>query len=147
MTERPDVVCDEVLVALMATLDGERPPLPAVRIEAHLQTCDACRAAALDLRSLHTQLSAVAYEGPRVDLWPAIGAQVAPAANARRERFAIAVIVALCVAWRAGQLLWDLPLPVVNTLVPLAMLLVIGAWLVGDPLTIRMTPDLRQERA
>jgi anti-sigma factor RsiW len=147
MTERPEDVCDEVLAALMAALDGERPPLPAGRIEAHLQACDACRAAAVDLRALHQELTDVEYDGPRVDLWPAVSAQVVPSANARRERIAIAVIVALCLAWRTGQLLWDLPLPVVNTLVPLTALLLIGAWLVGDPLTIRMTPDLRQERA
>ena len=52
------------------------------------------------------------------------------------------------VARGIGQLLFDLPLPVLNTIVPFTALIVITAWLIGDPFAIKLSsPELRQERA
>jgi hypothetical protein len=88
------------------------------------------------------------YDGPRLDLWPDVNDRIDAAANRRRERIAIAVIAAVCAAWRIGQLVFELPLPVLNTAIPLVTVAVITAWMIGDPLAIKMTaPELRQERA
>jgi hypothetical protein len=61
---------------------------------------------------------------------------------------AIAVIAAVCSVWRAAQLVFELPFPVLNAVIPLIAAAVIAAWLVGDPLVIKLAaPELRQERA
>ena len=148
MTERLREDCDAVLVCLMATLDGERPPLATDVIESHLQACVACRDRAADLEGLRTRCEAMHYTGPRMDLWPTISERIDSHAATRREWMGITVIAVICIAWRTGQLLFELPLPVLNGLVPLAALVLIAAWLVGDPLAIKMTaPELRREGA
>lgn len=140
--------CDQVLMAIMATLDGEHPPLSQEAISSHVERCAGCTAAAAELRAAHERLAAMRYDGPRLDLWPDVNDRIDAAANRRRERIAIAVIAAVCAAWRIVQLVFELPLPVLNTAIPLVTVAVITAWMIGDPLAIKMTaPELRQERA
>jgi predicted anti-sigma-YlaC factor YlaD len=140
--------CDQVRLAIMATLDGEPPPLSQDSIASHVERCSTCRGVAAELRAMQPQLAAVHYDGPRIDLWPNVAEQLSESADRRREWMAIAVIAAVCVAWRAGQLVFELPLPVWNAAIPLITVALITVWLVGDPLAIKMTtPELRQERA
>ena len=136
-------------MAIMATLDGEEPPLSHDSIaSSHVERCSTCRGVAADLATMQAQLSAVHYDGPRIDLWPQVTEQISGAADRRREWMAIAAIAAVCVAWRTGQLVFELPLPVWNAAIPLFTVAPIAVWLVGDPLAIKMTtPELRQERA
>src|SRR5690606_5811197 len=56
--------CDQVLMAIMATLDGEQPPLSQESISAHVERCALCAAAAAELRAAHARLAAVRYDGP-----------------------------------------------------------------------------------
>lgn len=148
MTERPTGRCDDVLVAVMARLDGETPALPAEVIDAHLDRCAGCRAAVAPMQALQARIAEVHYRGPRIDLWPAVSRRIGGRSTAVREWMAFSVVTAISVGWRTGQLLFDLPLPVLNAVVPFAALLLITAWLVGDPLAIKMSaPELRQERA
>lgn len=148
MTTITDPTCDEVLVAVMAALDGERTEVAPQAVHAHLQTCGGCRAAAEQMTAAQAQLSGLHYPGPRVDLWPAVGARVARTRARAREATGIALIAAICITWRAGQLLFEWPMPVLNAVLPLAALILIATWLIGDPLTIKVTtPELRQERA
>ena len=140
--------CDDVLAAVMARLDGETPALPADRIDAHLAGCAGCRAAAARMTAQQGQLAALSLAGPGVDLWPAVGRRIGHRSSPRHGWIAFALVAAICLVWRTGQLVLDLPLPVVNTLVPLAVLVPLVRWLVGDPLAFNLTtPDLRQERA
>ena len=148
MTEQRDGECDDVLVAVMAGLDGETPALPADAIEAHLGRCVDCRAAVAPMKALHARLTEVQYTGPRVDLWPAVSQRLGRRPDAAREWIAFAAVAVIAVSWRTGQLLFDLPLPVLNAVVPFTALMLITGWLVGDPLAIKMNPpELRQERA
>lgn len=147
MTGR-SIECDQVLMAIMATLDGEHPPLSQDSISAHVERCSACAAAAAELTAMHARLALVRYEGPPTDLWPDVTSQISETADRRREWTAIAVIAAVCAAWRTAQLVFELPWPVLNGAIPLVAAALIAAWLVGDPLAIKMTaPELRQERA
>jgi predicted anti-sigma-YlaC factor YlaD len=148
MTNMADRTCDDVLVAVMAALDGERSEVPRQVIDSHLGMCAGCRAAVEQMTAAQAQLPGLHYAGPRVDLWPAVSERVSRHATRRRESMGIALIVAICVAWRTGQLLFEWPLPVLNAALPLAVLMLIATWLIGDPLTIKVTtPELRQERA
>ena len=42
--------------------------------------------------------------------------------------------------WRLAQLLFDLPAPVVNSVVPLALIIIVLWRFTGDPFAIRDTP-------
>jgi hypothetical protein len=68
--------------------------------------------------------------------------------GARREVGAIVGLTAVLVAWRLAQLLLDLPAPVVNSVVPLVLVVLVLRWLVGDPFAIRLSShQLQQEGA
>jgi predicted anti-sigma-YlaC factor YlaD len=140
--------CDEVLASVMATLDGEEAPLGKETIDAHLRGCPECRASATSLAALHGRLMEMTYRGPRIDLWPAIDAGLQADARRKRERVAFVLVAAVCISWRVAELLFELPAPVLNGILPLIVLLVVTRWLAGDPLAIALTTaELRQERA
>ena len=148
MNERETRDCEDVLVAVMATLDGETPLLAADRIESHLARCSRCREAVEPMKGLQQQLAAMTLPGPAIDVWPAVERQIGAGRSARHAPWGLALVAGICVAWRTGQLVLDLPLPVVNSLVPLTLCVLLARWFVGDVLMIdETTPDLRQERA
>jgi hypothetical protein len=148
MNERENRECEQVLLAVMASLDGEAPALPAERIEAHLADCAECRAAVAPMQALQHQLEGLTWSGPPADLWPAVGARIGHHHAPARYWIAFVLVAVVCVVWRTGQLVLDLPLPVVNAVVPLSLSMLLVRWLVGDPLAISdRAPDLRQERA
>jgi hypothetical protein len=62
-----------------------------------------------------------------------------------RERGAIIGLAAGLGMWRLAQLLLDLPGPVVNSVVPLALIVLVLWRFTGDPFAIRVTP-LQLER-
>jgi predicted anti-sigma-YlaC factor YlaD len=140
--------CDEVLVAVMARLDGETTALAAEQIDVHLAACSQCREALVAMTSLQRRLTGLTYGGPQLDLWPEVGRRIGHESTRTHGWVAFALVAAVCILWRTCQLLLDLPLPVLNAVVPLTLSLLLARWLVGDPLAIsETTPDLRQERA
>lgn len=133
--------CDEFQMAAMALLDGEVAPLGAEEIHAHVASCDLCGAALADLTSLNATMTRVSYDQPGVDLWPTIRARVAPAPQRQAAR-EMTVIIGLAIAlggWRLAQLLVDLPAPVVNSTVPLALVVAVLWRFVGDPFAIQIS--------
>ena len=65
-----------------------------------------------------------------------------------RERLGCGVLAALVVAWRTAQLVFDVPVPVLNALVPLTVAMFVGWWVAGDPLAIQsVVLEEQQERA
>ena len=115
--------CQRVRRAAMATHDRETADLSAADISAHTASCDDCREAIE--RDLRLVVALNATELPRLDrdLWPGVHAAIAGSASVGRRAFAAAVAVLVC--WRAAQLLFDLPAPVVNTLLPLTAALIL----------------------
>ncbi|HUF26026.1 MAG TPA: zf-HC2 domain-containing protein [Gemmatimonadaceae bacterium] len=156
MTTRPTHSCDEVRMAALAALDGERAGLTSHDVEAHLADCVSCRTALAGLATLHADLGRVDYERLDVDLWPVLERRVAVDVphragrgdSTRREVGAILGLTVVLVAWRLAQLLLDLPAPVVNSVVPLALVVFVLRWLTGDPFAIRLSSlELQQKGA
>lgn len=138
--------CDEVRIAALARLDGEPAGLAPGEVEAHAAGCGACHAALADLAALHAALGRVDYERLDVDLWPAVRRRLAPDASYRAaETGALLGLAAALVAWRLAQLLLELPAPVVNSIVPLALIVVVLRRLTGDPFAIRSAPHVFQQ--
>jgi hypothetical protein len=147
MNARSPLTCDDVQMAVLARLDGEAAVLTPADIDAHVASCNACRAAVADLRTLHANLDRVVHGGLNVDLWPMVRSRMpAPSPHLlHRERGAIMGLAAGLGTWRLAQLLLDLPGPVVNSVVPLALIVLVLWRCTGDPFTIRVTP-LQPER-
>lgn len=138
--------CDEVQMAALARLDGEPARLTPEEVEAHAAGCGACHAALASLTALHTALDRVDYERLDVDLWPAIRQQLRPDASHQGvETRALLGLAAALVAWRGAQLLLDLPAPVVNSIVPLALIVVVLWRFTGDPFAIRTSSHVLQQ--
>jgi Putative zinc-finger len=139
--------CDEVRMAALARLDGEPAGLTAEEVEAHAAGCGACHAALASLTALHAALDRVDYERLDVDLWPAIRQRLPPDPSYRGvETRALLGLAAALVAWRGAQLLLlDLPAPVVNSIVPLALIVVVLWRFTGDPFAIRTSSHVLQQ--
>ena len=148
MTQNDPTRCTEIQMAALARLDGEPTGLPAAAIDAHIAGCPTCQAALAGLSAVHSNLGRVDYERLETDLWPAVGPRLARRAPARapRERGAILGLTAVLVAWRLAQLLLDMPAPVVNSVVPLVLTVLVLRRLFGDPFALRLSPHQLQER-
>jgi hypothetical protein len=134
-------------MSVLARLDGEPAPLTAEHVDAHLASCAACQEALAGLMALHTALDRVDYECLDVDLWPTVRQRLAPGPPARTAEIgALVGLAAALVAWRLAQLLLEWPAPVVNSIVPLVLIVVVLRRLTGDPFAIRGSSYLlRQE--
>ena len=133
-------------MAALARLDGEPARLTSDEMDAHTAGCDACQAALARLTALHASLERGDYEGPDVDLWPAVRQQLAADPSYRpTETWALLGLTAALVAWRLAQLLLEWPAPVVNSFVPLVLIVVVLRRLTGDPFAIKNATYLRPQ--
>ena len=148
MTTGLEPGCRNVLIAALATLDGEEGPVSGEEVDAHLGACARCRQSLARMKAQHAGLGGLAYDSAEIDLWPGIYSRILHESQPQpREGLAFALIAVLCLVWRTGQLVFDLPAPVLNGLVPLVAAILILHWLAGDPLAINLsTPELQQER-
>jgi predicted anti-sigma-YlaC factor YlaD len=145
-TETQPPRCDEVQMAALARLDGEPAHLTSEEVDAHAAGCGACRAAVASFTVLHASLERVDYERLNVDLWPAVQQRLSAASSHRTaEIWALLGLTAALAAWRLAQLLLEWPAPVVNSIVPLALIVVVLRWLTGDPFAIRSSSHLLQQ--
>jgi predicted anti-sigma-YlaC factor YlaD len=148
MTTTTPHACEAVRMAALARLDGEPSSLTSDEVDVHLASCHSCQTVVSGLTTLHTDLGRVDYEHVGGDLWPALERRIAGAAGHPnpRERWALAGLAATLVAWRLAQLLLDVPTPVVNSVVPLALTAAVLRWLLGDPFAIQLSGHQLQQK-
>lgn len=139
--------CTEIQMSAMARLDGEETALKPEEVDAHIAGCRACQDALASLTTLHARLDRVDYERLDVDLWPAVHRRVArgTARPVWRESRAIVGLAVVLGAWRLAQLLVELPAPVVNSVVPLVLVVLVLRQLTGDPFAIRVSSHQLRE--
>ena len=139
-TRDQSLSCNEVQMAAMARLDGEPAALTPEQVDTHVAGCDACQDALASLTALHARLNRVDYDHLDVDLWSMIHQRVAPGTPRQvlRESWAIVGLAVVLGAWRLAQLLVELPAPVVNSVVPLVVIVLVLRQLTGDPFAIRV---------
>jgi hypothetical protein len=137
-------------MAVWARLDGESSDLTQADVETHVSTCTECRTALTEAARVHRGLGRVDYERLDVDLWSRLRPAIASSARHKQayEGQALFGLTAVLVAWRLAQLLLDLPAPVLNSIVPLALVVFVLWRLAGDPFAIRVSAhQFRQESA
>ena len=150
MTTARDQDCDAVQLAAMAKLDGELAPAEADEHAKHVAGCERCREAIAAMTQLHARLDGLSDDPVSVDLWSAVHARILPrhARLRTRERRAFGGLAALVLGWRTAQLVFDVPVPVFNALVPMTVAILIVWWVAGDPLAIQsVVLDEQQEGA
>ena len=137
--------CDQVQMAAMAHLDGERGELTAAEVEAQLAGCAECRAAVSTLTTLQSRMNRFDYERLDTDVWPRVrGAISAGRPQPQPKPRFVLVLASLLVLWRLAQLSFDLPAPVVNSVVPLALMVLVLWKVTGDPFAIQVTAQQLQ---
>jgi hypothetical protein len=145
-TELQPPRCDEVRMAALARLDGEPARLTSEEVNDHAAGCTACQAALAGFTALHASLDRVDYERLNVDLWPAVQQRLAADSSFRTAEFRpLLGLTTALVAWRLAQLLLEWPAPVVNSIVPLALIVVVLRRITGDPFAIRSSSHLQQQ--
>ena len=131
--------CERVRMALMASLDGE---IDAPR-DAHFSTCASCQLWLKDLESMTRQLQGLPYPDTRVDLWTPVEGRIRSAEERQYLPRALWPVLGIVFAWRTLQLFFDLPLPALHPLLPLAAGLTVLWLLAGNPLAIQTSaPEL-----
>ena len=137
--------CEQVQLSAMAHLDGEPADLTSAEIDAHLAGCAECRDAVAALRSVVVRLDRLEYESLDVDVWPDVHGAIVSRSSVTAERRHVLVLAAVLALWRLAQLSIDLPAPVVNSIVPLALTALVLWRAVGDPFAIQGTTRQFQE--
>ena len=90
-----ETTCDDVMLSVMATADGETPPMAAEAIRSHLAGCAACRAWSEELAHTARLFDTSRRPSDSHDLWPALAPHLAQP-EARRARVGnVALFVAL----------------------------------------------------
>ena len=140
--------CDRVRLQLMAALDRETVRELAdagTDTQQHLALCASCRRWLKDLESLNSRFERVAYPDPQVDLWAAVERRIRNSDTTLPVTHRLWLIGAFVLAWRAFQLLIDLPFPMLHPFVPLAAA-VAALWQIArDPLAIEtFAPELQK---
>lgn len=67
-----EVSCENVCIAAMAIADGEKPPLQADQVEAHLVNCANCRFEIEHLRAMARLLDSQQRHRPQENIWPLV---------------------------------------------------------------------------
>jgi hypothetical protein len=136
--------CERVRLALMASLDGETADRSALAAQ-HLSTCSSCQHWLKTQQGMTGELQQLSYPRAQVDLWAAVENRIGHPQQPRLPH-QLWPIVAIVLAWRALQLLVDLPIPVLHPIVPLVAA-VTALWLIaGDPLAIETSAPELQKR-
>jgi hypothetical protein len=144
----PATDCERVRLELMAALDGETVPGvadPRMDARQHLAFCSACGRWLKDLEAMNSEFHRVSYPGARVDLWAAVEDRIRQSHTELPVTHRLWLIGAFVLAWRALQLLTDLPFPMLHPFVPLAAA-VAALWQIArDPLAIEtVAPELQK---
>ena len=72
-----ELSCEDVLMAQMATADGEEPAFSKELLAAHIAVCAKCHHELTQAQALDQMLASHSLSEAHVDLWPAIEKQMA----------------------------------------------------------------------
>ena len=144
----PSTDCDRVRLQLMAARDEEAVPEiadPRSDPRRHLASCSSCERWLRDFESMNGRFQGVSYPGSQADLWAGVEGRLRQSDTTFRVTRRLWIIGASVLAWRAVQLLVDLPFPMLHPLVPLASAIA-ALWLIArDPLAIEtFAPELQK---
>lgn len=143
--------CENVLLAIMAIADGEKPLLSADLVSAHLENCSECRREAEQINRLASLLDGQKRREHSLNLWPAINerwesaATVAAVAGSRKWPAFLALGL-LLVIYKLVEMIPQRDLGLVFKLVPLLLVIIIFAYVKENPFKINLELTLEGDR-
>lgn len=99
-----------------------------------------------DDEELQRRLESLPYRQTRTDLWPAVEERIQHFEDGRSIARRLLPIAAMVLAWRALQLMVEVPLPFLHPIVPLAAAFWAVRKLAGNPLAIETSAPELQKR-
>ena len=139
-----ELSCEDVLIAQMATADGEESGLSKELLAAHVAGCANCRQELEQSQALDQVLAGRTLAGPRVDLWPAIQNRIAKPARPVVGWQPFALIGLLLVTYKLLEMLPARDPGIAIKLVPLVIVALLFVLIKENP--FRINTELVLER-
>ena len=136
-----ELSCEDVLMAQMATADGEEPAFSKEQLAVHMTGCVNCQNELKQLLALDPVLTSHAVAEQHVDLWPAIENRIAKPVLSWRP---FAVIGLLLVVYKLLEMLPAHDPGMVFKLVPLVIVVLLFVFIKENP--FRINTELVMER-
>jgi len=142
--------CENVCLAVMATMDGTRSPLPAEIIENHLLSCPGCRAEVKELKELAGLLAAQERRQHAADVWPTISERLAGLADSGPHKAgaaarAFVILGVLLLSYKFAEMIPDADLGLLFKLVPVLLVIAVFSYLKENPFKINASLRLEGE--
>ncbi len=116
-----EVNCDDVLMALMAESDGEKPTLVAEQISSHLKNCAKCQEEVEQILRVDSLLKSQARHQHDANLWPAVEKRLGSRIVPRFGWAPFGLFGAIFVAYKLFEMLPDQAPGIAFKLVPLIL--------------------------
>lgn len=139
-----ELSCEDVLMAQMATADGEEPGFSKELLVAHVKGCANCQHELKQLQALDQMLNSHTVSEPRVDLWPAIENRIAKRAVSIPAWQPFALIGLLLVINKLVEMLPARDPGMVLKLLPLVIVALLFVLIKENP--FRINTELALER-
>ena len=145
--------CEDMMLALMAMADGEKPLVTADLVSAHLENCATCRREAEVLSGLATLLEGQKRRQLSLDLWPTVKEQLdqkqfesSPSASPLRKWPAFIALGLLLVIYKLVEMIPERDLGLLFKLVPLVFIILIFNYVKENPFQINSGLTLEGDR-
>ena len=144
--------CADVMLAIMAIADGEKPLLPADLVTAHLEDCAGCRQEVRELETVATALAGQKRRELSANLWPAISEQLdgeqlgLPTVAAQQKWPAFLALGLLLVVYKLVEMIPERDLGLLFKLVPLVFVIAVFGYVKENPFKINLELTLEGER-
>jgi hypothetical protein len=144
--------CENVCLAVMATMDGVRSPLPNEVIENHLASCSGCLAEVKELKELARVLAAQGRRQHGADVWPMISERIADLADSEPLQAgkasgaaarAFVILGVMLISYKFAEMIPEADLGLLFKLVPVLLVLAVFGYLKENP--FKLNASLRLE--
>ena len=127
--------CEEMQLARMAHVAGERSPISSEQVHLHVASCENCRTQIAHLDELEQLLTRQTLREHDADLWPAIQQQIGPQRSAGSWQ-PFAIVAALLATFKLFEMAADHAPGLIFNLVPLLLMLVLFVVIKENPFRI-----------
>ncbi|HET6980205.1 MAG TPA: hypothetical protein VFI24_27980 [Pyrinomonadaceae bacterium] len=139
-----ELTCEDVLMAHMVEVDGERSEFSTEQLSVHIAGCANCQHELEQLQALDQLLTAQSLSDRQVDLWPAIKTRIGKQSSAAFHWRPFALIGLLLVVYKLLEMLPARDLGMAFKLVPLVIVVLLFVFIKENP--FRINTELVLER-
>ena len=140
--------CENVCLAIMASLDGREVELTPEIIDRHLATCARCREEAEQLKALNQLLDAHERREPAVDIWPMVRAGITAQRSqdtTSSKSLPFMVLSLLLLGYMLLELIPRVDLGMLFKVVPVLIVIAVFVYVKENPLKINVQLRLEGE--